>query len=194
MEEKFKKGWCEILGWRLGTRLDKDESAHSTDRSAFIIDETKWRRIFRNAWTLVVWACHVMLVDTAPAVALKNPSVQKSYFSLPNDLFTATLDWTVIRLLQVYCSLGSSDLLWKMDRFSEGSGELRYRVILYGALKTNIHHKTAWNKSQNITTDRRHNTKVKVTCKYVTITLMFSYFVMNLSQTCINIFGGFIVM
>lgn len=48
---------------------------------------------FGKAWCSAMSACHVTLIDPVPSVALRPP--QSVHFSLPHDLFTATLDWTL---------------------------------------------------------------------------------------------------
>lgn len=55
----------------------------------------------------------------------EKPSVQNSYFSLHHDLFTATLNWTVIRLLQVGSVDSALTCFWKWT----------------DSLRRNIHHR-----------------------------------------------------
>lgn len=88
------------------------ESVRSADASTSIIDETKWQRIFRKAcWLVVCLSCNINW--HCCCCSSEKPSVQNSYFSLPNDLFTATLNWTVIRLLQVGSVVSALTCFWK---------------------------------------------------------------------------------
>lgn len=85
--------------WGLGWTM---VSAHSGDRFRSIIDESEWQKVSGKARRWAVSACHVTLIDTALLRWHRHPSVRVSCFSLRYDLFTGTLDWTIIGVVQAY--------------------------------------------------------------------------------------------
>lgn len=113
MEEKNGEGRCGIPGWGLGMFLDKDMNRFVRQTHPLpLLMKSNGKGFFRKAcWLVVCLSCNINW--HCCCCSSEKPSVQNSYFSLPNDLFTATLNWTVIRLLQVGSVVSALTCFWK---------------------------------------------------------------------------------